>query len=128
MRILIIDDEEDILDLLKFTFHNKYPDMDILVARDGKTALEIIDEEYKKHSSLDLIVSDIKLPDISGLEIGRIVLNKYPNIPIILFTAYDTADVISHASSFGIKTIIPKSKGFKRVVDEIAYIAIGNGD
>lgn len=80
-RILIVDDEQDILDLLRFNLENE--GYETIVASDGMQALELA----KNHP--DLIILDVMLPGKDGWEVMR-ALRQSPqtqNIPVIFLTA-----------------------------------------
>lgn len=81
-KILIVDDEKDIVDLVAYNIERE--GYSSLKAHDGRTALELI----KKHRP-DLVILDLMLPGIDGLEVCRL-LRKDPateKIPIIMLTA-----------------------------------------
>ena len=71
VKILIIDDEKSILDLLSVVF--KKEGYTVETSLSAKTALELIDNE-----EFDLILTDIKLPQMSGMKILKYVKEKYP--------------------------------------------------
>ncbi|HHX07757.1 MAG TPA: response regulator transcription factor [Erysipelothrix sp.] len=81
-RILVVDDETSIVDVLKFNLEkNGY---EVVVAFDGEQALEKL-----QHKKIDCILLDIMMPNISGLEVCRIVRST-PSIsttPIIMLSA-----------------------------------------
>lgn len=79
--ILVIDDEDVIRDLLRETFQRK--GYTVETAPDGKTALKLIES-----NDYDLIVSDIRLPDISGMTILEESMKRNPDLGIIMITAY----------------------------------------
>ncbi|EGW38324.1 response regulator transcription factor [Desulfosporosinus sp. OT] len=80
--ILVVDDEEPILELLRFNLEKE--GYQVSVAKDGKEALESIEKELP-----NLLVLDVMLPGMDGLEVCRILrLNpKFQQIPIIMLTA-----------------------------------------
>ncbi|MHA1402073.1 MAG: response regulator [Candidatus Heimdallarchaeaceae archaeon] len=119
MNILIIDDEEIIIYLMKHIFTNFYPEITIHTAMDGSSGLTLLNSLVKEGVKLDLAALDIKLPGESGVEIGRKILGTFGNIPVILFTAYDSGDVKEHAESIGIKHIISKKIGLQNLVMKI---------
>jgi len=85
-RILIVDDEGDFIELLKFRLANLH--CDFLVANDGVHALS-----QARQSKPDLILLDILLPDLDGLSVCEI-LKRQPNtkkIPIIFMSALSGA-------------------------------------
>lgn len=89
--ILIVDDEEDILELIKFNL--KGEGYNILQAMTGEEAIKIA-----KQSGPDLIVLDLMLPGIDGLEVTRYLKNKdvTTNIPIVMLTAKgEESDIVT---------------------------------
>lgn len=82
-KILIIDDEKSILDLLKVVF--KKEGYQVATVLSASKALELIKEE-----NFDLVLSDIKLPEMNGLEILKLIKEKNPELPVVMMTAYGT--------------------------------------
>ncbi|MFW5855960.1 MAG: response regulator [Halanaerobiaceae bacterium] len=80
-KILVIDDEENIRELIQFNLQED--GYDVLLAEDGKKGLDMLSE------NVDLVVLDLMLPGIDGLEVCRKIRNdsKYKNVPIIMLTA-----------------------------------------
>ena len=96
-----------------------FPDIEVLTAERGKEALQIIERKSMNLNPIDLVVSDIKMPGISGIDLASRIMEEYPQISIILMTAYDLSGIEEEAKHFGISKIIFKSIGFKKVVKEI---------
>ncbi len=86
--ILIVDDEENNLQLLKRTLRGKY---DILTAHDGKQALEIVSDHG---NDISLIVSDQRMPEMSGTDFLKKISKTYPNIIKILLTGQADTDIM----------------------------------
>jgi DNA-binding NtrC family response regulator len=79
--VLVVDDEKDILDILKNIMEiEKFKVFTALSAEEG---LEILEE-----NEIDAVVSDINFPGMSGVELMGIVKEKYEKIPVILITGY----------------------------------------
>ena len=78
-KILIVDDEKEIADLV--TLYLKNENFEVFTFYDGISALKCIEEE-----TLDLVILDIMLPDISGLTLCRKIREKY-QYPILMLTA-----------------------------------------
>ena len=90
-RILVVDDEEDILELVRFNLAREgYP---IICATSGEETLKIARKEHP-----DLIVLDLMLPGIDGLDVAKALKNdiKTRDIPIIMLTAKgEEADIVT---------------------------------
>ena len=78
--VLIIEDEQAIVDILKFNFTKE--GYNVLEAMDGQTGLELALSENP-----DLILLDVMLPKMDGFEVCRKVREKRPNVPILMLTA-----------------------------------------
>jgi DNA-binding NarL/FixJ family response regulator len=83
-KILIVEDSAIFRKLLKETLHSRFPSMELFEAADGEEALQRMEASVP-----DLIFMDIKLPGESGLDLTKKIKNQYPNIIIIILTAYD---------------------------------------
>lgn len=81
-KILVVDDEKPISDIIKFNLEKE--GFEVVVAYDGEEALEKVEEEQP-----DLIVLDLMLPKVDGLEVARRVRAKHTT-PIIMVTAKDS--------------------------------------
>lgn len=83
-KILIVDDEEDILWSLQNNLCNDSLQVDILVAESGEQALKVLNESKQ----VDLVITDIKMPGISGLDLLIEIKNRYPYTSVIIMTAF----------------------------------------
>lgn len=85
-KILVVDDEKNILELIRFNLElNQF---NVVTAMDGEEAIALI----KETADIDLIILDLMLPNIDGIEVCRILKRneKTKNIPIIMLTAKGT--------------------------------------
>jgi two-component system alkaline phosphatase synthesis response regulator PhoP len=90
-KILVIDDEEDILELVGFNLSKE--GFRVIPASTGEKALDLVKSEIP-----DLIVLDLMLPGIDGLEFARRLKSEddFPRIPIVMLTAKgEEADIVS---------------------------------
>lgn len=81
-KILVVDDEKPISDIIKFNMAKE--GYEVLTAFDGKEALAVFEAE-----SPDILILDLMLPEIDGLEVAR-TIRKTSNVPIIVLSAKDT--------------------------------------
>jgi two-component system response regulator (stage 0 sporulation protein F) len=80
-KILVADDEMAIR--LLYSEELKEEGYEVYTAANGREALEIIDTV-----PLDLVILDIKMPEMDGIEALRQIKEKKPNLPVLLSTAY----------------------------------------
>jgi DNA-binding NtrC family response regulator len=93
-RILVIDDEKSILDLLSVVF--KKEGYKVETALSAKAALDFI-----ANDDFDLILSDIKLPQMSGMKILKHIKDKDADLPVVMITAYGTIKQAVEALKMG---------------------------
>jgi len=107
-RILIVDDEEQMRDLLsKVLDRNGYQ---VSVAGDGEQALALLEKE-----PVDLVVTDVRMPGVSGLEALKAIKELNPEIVVIIMTAFGSIDQAVQAVKDGAYDYI--NKPFK--IDEM---------
>ncbi len=99
--VLIIDDEPSVADALKVIFNdNGY---DAVVARTGGEGLEQAGDHQ-----FDLMITDLQLPDISGLEVLALVREMNPQHRVIIITAHISPEIIARAADGGAVTVLAK--------------------
>jgi two-component system response regulator AtoC len=92
--ILIVDDEKELSKILSDSlFQDHYR---VLVAFDGKTALQLVKEEKP-----DLILLDIKMPRMNGIEVLKNIKKMKKEIVVIMLTAYGTLETARKAMKLG---------------------------
>lgn len=83
-KILVVDDEAIMRDLLTDFF--EMMDYGVMSAKDGSAAWEMVSESQPGEYSL--IITDINMPKMGGIELFSHVKSKFPDMPIILMTGY----------------------------------------
>jgi DNA-binding NtrC family response regulator len=101
MRILIVDDEEVLRDVLQAVLVRE--GFDVLLAASGEEGLTVLDTE-----EVDLVILDMMLPGISGLETLRSIKDTHPSLGVIIITAYSSIDGAIDAMKQGAFHYIPK--------------------
>ena len=79
--LLIIDDEKSLLDVLSLMF--KKEGYEVKTAASGAEGLDIL-----TNNTVDLVITDIRMPHLSGMEILKYVKENQPETPVIVITAY----------------------------------------
>lgn len=100
-KILVIDDDSLMRDFLLETLTRMK--LKVTTAKNGKSGIE----EFKKER-YDLVISDIRMPDISGMEVLKHVKTAYPDTTVIMMTAYGTIDNAVEAMKHGAFDYITK--------------------
>ncbi|MEO7313569.1 MAG: response regulator [Ginsengibacter sp.] len=116
MKILVVDDEADMQPLFEQHFRKeiKSSEMNFVFAQSGSEALEILNHE--NHEFI-LILSDINMPGMSGLELLQTVKEKYllPPPKVIMITAYGDEYNYQQAMNFGADDFLTKPLDFKEL-------------
>ncbi len=110
-RILVVDDEQGMRDFLSIML--KKEGYDVVAAENGEHALKAIHAEI-----YDLVITDVKMPKVDGIEVLRTVKEISPETVVIVITAFATTDTAVQAMKLGAYDYI--TKPFK--VDEIKLI------
>ncbi len=90
-KLLVVDDEPDMLRLLSMIIKDKTP-YEITTTNNPLEALELA-----KRGGYDILVTDLKMPGLDGIELLNAVRAFDPDIPIIIITAYATAESAAEA-------------------------------
>lgn len=80
-RLLVVDDNEEVLAILRDMLHRD--GHEVVAVTDGRKALEIIQTE-----EFDLVLTDLRMPHISGWEIAKKVKCKNPKLPVVVLTGW----------------------------------------
>lgn len=106
-HILIIDDEASLRQTLARILQRT--GYEVTTAADGKEGLSLVSEH-----AFDLVYSDIRMPDMSGLELLKVIHAKFPDLPVVLFTAQPDLNsaveaVRSGATDYLLKPLKPQT-------------------
>ena len=116
-KVLIVDDDEDLLLTLEDGL-KKYRDrIEPVFASSGKKAMEILRRE-----KIDLVVSDLKMPEVDGLDLLSFVVQEFPYIPFILITAYGSLPIKLKAESIGAIRYLEKPMSLDQLAEAILEV------
>ena len=101
MRVMIVDDEEVLRDVLEVVLRRE--GFDVVLAASGEEALNLLDGE-----EVDLVILDVMLPGISGIDTLRAIRIANPTLPVVVITAFSSIDGAIEAMKFGAFHYIPK--------------------
>ena len=115
--ILFVDDEPDLEALVLQKFRRQIRDGSVafVFAHDGIEALQSIED----HPHVDMVVSDINMPGMSGLEMLPMVRAERPDVPVIMITAYGDPETRRKAIEGGATDLLTKPIDFALLREEI---------
>src|SRR4030042_3432591 len=100
-KLLIVDDNEGVRHLVSRWLERA--GFSVREAKDGAEAIEKVKEDPPA-----LLLADIRMPKIDGIELARIIKSDYPEIKIILMTAYSSPQTIAQARREGVDDYLEK--------------------
>ena len=112
VSILIVDDEADVADLFRQRFRREARQGTYVLhfALSGEEALEKLDSAIEPQ--LIVILSDINMPGMDGLTLLREVKTRWPDLPVMMVTAYGDEERRRRASEYGAAEFITKPVDF----------------
>lgn len=99
--LLIVDDELKICELLARFFAER--GFKTATAHSGYEAMESLDRELP-----DYLLLDIRMPDLSGLEVLKMAKGRYPNLKVVMVTAVDDEETMRAAYALGASDFVAK--------------------
>ncbi|MBM6616177.1 response regulator [Bacillus suaedaesalsae] len=117
MKLLIVDDEQIEREGLQAILQRAFPELVIKQAKNGTQALEIVEEFHP-----DLILMDIKMPGLNGLETIERISSTYPAIKFVMITAYDSFNYARQAIKLGVKDFLLKPSKANEIVATVAKV------
>ena len=93
-RVLIVDDESSLREMLRIVL--KRDGYDVLTADGGRTALELLQRER-----VDLLLSDIRMSDVSGVDVLKAAKARHPDIVVFMMTAFASTETAVEAMRLG---------------------------
>ena len=102
-RILIVDDERIEREGIKYLIGREKGDYEICEASNGKQALDVL------HSKkVDLLMTDIRMPHMDGLELSRKAREEYSDLQIVIFSGYSDFSFAQEAIQYGVLDYVLK--------------------
>ncbi|NTU41604.1 MAG: response regulator [Nitrospirales bacterium] len=89
-NVLIVDDEESILSILSEYLSLETENVRLITATNGKKAMEILESSH----AIDLVITDLRMPVMSGYELLQYMTKKHPQTPVIVMSGYSDHGII----------------------------------
>jgi len=112
ITVLYCEDEEYLRDVTQGILASFTKEQ--LIAEDGKIGLEL----FKEHqNTIDLVITDVNMPNMNGLEMSKEIKAINPNIPIIVATAFSNSEYLLEAIELGVDKYVLKPINIKKLLD-----------
>ena len=121
MKILVVDDHALIREALRGVLKELKDDAEILEAPNARVAKHRIEE----NPDIELTLLDLNLPDGSGLELLRVLRERYPAISVVVLSASDERENVAKALDLGALGFIPKSSAREVMLSAFNLIFAG---
>jgi len=120
IKLILVDDEELFRSGIAFMIQRE-PNMEILFqASNGRELLDYL-KENTNHP--DIIMMDLKMPTLNGVETTKIIQRKYPKINVIAMSSYDSKAFIANMIHEGASSYIIKNSSPKEMIETINRVA-----
>ena len=124
IHILVVDDEADVEFLFRQKFRReiKAQALTFHFALSADEALAYLDSSSTR-AEVTLILSDINMPGMNGLELLRVIKEQYPNLRVFMVTAYGDEKSQQTAQKYGANGFLNKPVDFKQLKQDILSLA-----
>ncbi len=112
-RILIVDDQAALLKVLRTSLEHH----GFAVCGEAKNGVDAIGRAVATRP--DLVILDVAMPGLNGIEVASILQSLLPSVPIILHTIYGDRVGKSLKTLVGIKAVVAKSEGVAKLIDRV---------
>ena len=120
IKVMIADDQELIRDSLKIVLEQN-GDMQVsALASDGRECLDLIEQDRP-----DVILMDVRMPEVDGVQATRIIKEKYPEVSIIILTTFDDDEYVFNALKYGASGYMLKGVSVSELSSAIRTVASG---
>jgi two-component system, response regulator YesN len=117
MNILVVDDESVIRSGIERTIRNHFPEYRVFLAANPEEAVRLL-----KHESIDLVLTDVLMPGMTGLEWMEISRNSHAHVKWVVISAYSEFSYAQEAVRLGAKDYLLKPIGKDILIDKIGKI------
>ncbi|MEH6547956.1 MAG: response regulator [Sneathiella sp.] len=111
-RILLAEDDDNLRPFLARSLENA--GHEVLAFRDGEDAIPVLDT-----GEIDILVSDLVMPGINGIELARLAKDKVPDLPVIFITGFSAVAVEALETVDGVNKILSKPFHLNSLVEAV---------
>ena len=122
-RILVVDDHQVLIDGLKSLLKKESQIVFSHEANSGEEALRVLELH---HQDIDIVLTDISMNGISGLELTEILKEKYPEIKILVLSMYNDPEIVNSILAAEADGYVLKNSGKAEIIDAIRKVHQGS--
>ncbi len=104
MRVLVVDDDQSMRELLTRRLLRLSPAFEIRTAEDGLQALNQIDQ-----TTPDLVITDLRMPGCDGLRLAHELEGRYPWIPVVLMSSQVPREIAEQSAALNVRAVVSKA-------------------
>ena len=116
-HILVVDDDEQVLLVWCGALDRHADQWSVQTARDGYEALKLI-----RQTGYDLIVTDLRMPLMTGCELTKAIRSLAGDVPVVWFTAFPDPGVVARAAQLSVRCLLTKPLHVSQIRQVVAYI------
>lgn len=120
INVAIVDDHQALLDGIILLLENQ---KDITIVAHSTSPIQLI--KVLKNKSVDVLITDLKMPIMDGFELTQKFLEKYPNSKVIIFSMFDTEEVLKSMLEAGASGYLLKTSPLTELLNAIKTVLAG---
>jgi len=120
IHLMLVDDHQIMIDGIKALLKNE---REFAIISETTKPLTVIDLIGKKMP--DIIIADISMPELNGIELTKLIKNKYPEVKVLALSMHNDKQTITEMLQAGISGFVLKNTGKKELIDALEKIADG---
>jgi DNA-binding NarL/FixJ family response regulator len=123
IKVLLADDHHLIRDGIKMMLAKAD---NVEIVGEASSGVEAINYVAKNSGNVDLILMDINMPEMNGIDATQILSEKYPHIKVLAFTMHEEEEYITKMIKAGESGYVLKSSGKEELIEAIERVSLGN--
>lgn len=112
IRVLVVDEDEDVLELTETFLERESDALTVFPEPSATAALDRVSDD-----DIDCVVSDLRMPEMDGLELFDAVRERHSDIPFFLLTAATDDETLDSAREAGVTALVQKGAGTDHYTD-----------
>ena len=124
-KILIIDDESDVRDVLKFHLSEK--NYNVIEAENGQEGIDLL-KSGDNLTNVGVIICDIRMPKVNGIECIQYIRQEAPGIPIVVVTGFPDTQIAVNLLDEGVKEYLVKPVDKEKLVSTVEKLVAAGKD